>query len=222
MDPPLPSQRTPVQQGTDLAYLKELAERHAYRFYISPGPAPLTSTAYWGPPIRTGVPQKALSVNMGFHSNIDSIDFQHDALAPALVEGTVQDGRSNRKSRVRTFGSFRIPLASLPDWQVKREFLRRKQFRRPTRDTTHSNESAQAETESSMDRVLTASGELDVMRYGAVLQPRSLVGLRGAGLLYDGFYEVQEVKHIIRRGAYRQRFTLGREGLGTTTPVVRP
>jgi hypothetical protein len=76
--------------------------------------------------------------------------------------------------------------------------------------------------DSSMDSVLTASGELDTVRYGALLQPRSLVGVSGAGLLYDGFYYVRSVTHSLSRGSYRQRFTLGREGLGTTTPVVRP
>src|SRR6266568_6834503 len=60
LDVPLPIERTPVQQGTDLAYLTLLARRNGYVFYISPGPAPFTNTAYWGPPKRLGVPQRAL------------------------------------------------------------------------------------------------------------------------------------------------------------------
>jgi hypothetical protein len=222
IDPPSPSDRTPVWQGTDLEYLQALAKSRAFRFYITPGPAPLTSVAYWGPPIRVGVPQKALSVNMGSHSNVDSIDFEHNALAPTLVEGTTQDADSNQPSLIRTFGSLRPPLASLPDWQLKRTYLRRAKHRRPARNKSETNDKAQAETENSMDDVLTANGELDVMRYGALLQPRALVGVRGAGLLYDGFYQVRQVTHVISRGSYKQRFSLGREGLGTTTPVVRP
>ena len=46
-DLPLPIQRTPVQVGTDLAYLKEMAARFGFAFYIEPGPFPLVNHAYW-------------------------------------------------------------------------------------------------------------------------------------------------------------------------------
>ena len=59
------------------------------------------------------------------------------------------------------------------------------------------------------------------MRYGDILQARGLVGLRGAGYTYDGFYYVKSVTHALQRGGYQQRFTLTREGVGSTTPVVR-
>ena len=65
-------------------------------------------------------------------------------------------------------------------------------------------------------------GQLDAARYEVILQPRGLVGLRGAGYSYDGLYYVQSVTHNIRKGAYTQNFTLTREGLGSITPVVPP
>jgi len=42
-------------------YLSETAQRYGYVFYIIPEPAPLTNTAYWGPPERMGVPQRSPS-----------------------------------------------------------------------------------------------------------------------------------------------------------------
>jgi hypothetical protein len=81
---------------------------------------------------------------------------------------------------------------------------------------------AQAETDSSTDNVITVSGELDAARYAALLKPRGLVGLRGAGYSFDGFYYVKSVTHNIRRGEYKQSFTLTREGLGAISPVVVP
>jgi len=81
---------------------------------------------------------------------------------------------------------------------------------------------AQGQTDKSVDAVVTAEGELDVDRYGDLLQPRSLVGLRGAGYNYDGFYYVKSVTHKIRRGRYTQSFTLAREGTGALSPVVLP
>ena len=69
---------------------------------------------------------------------------------------------------------------------------------------------------------MTASGEVDTARYGAILFPRQLVGLRGVGLSYDGLYYVKSVSHAIKRGEYKQSFELSREGTISTTPVVVP
>jgi hypothetical protein len=60
---------------------------------------------------------------------------------------------------------------------------------------------------------VTGSGQLDVARYGRVLKPRKLVGVRGAGSTYDGVYYVKSVTHDLKRGQYKQSFTLAREGV---------
>ena len=60
---------------------------------------------------------------------------------------------------------------------------------------------------------ISVSGSLDVMRYGGMLRNRMLVGVRGAGLAYDGFYYVNSVTHNIKRGEYKQSFQLSRDGL---------
>ncbi len=67
---------------------------------------------------------------------------------------------------------------------------------------------------------VTGTGQLDVLRYGHVLRSRQLVGVRGAGLVYDGFYYVRSVSHTIRRGSYTQNFSLARDGLISNTPRV--
>jgi hypothetical protein len=69
---------------------------------------------------------------------------------------------------------------------------------------------------------VTAHGEVDAVRYGHVLKARRLVGVRGAGATYDGFYFVRRVQHTIADGRYTQAFTLSREGTGTLTPAVLP
>jgi hypothetical protein len=47
-----------------------------------------------------------------------------------------------------------------------------------------------------------------------------LVGVRGAGFAYDGFYYVDSVTHSIKRGEYKQSFKLSRNGLISTLPRV--
>ena len=57
LDVPIPTSRIPAQRGTDLAYIRQLAGRVGYVFYVEPGPAPGTSTARSaGSSITTGVP----------------------------------------------------------------------------------------------------------------------------------------------------------------------
>lgn len=221
IDPPIPIERIPVQQKTDLQYLKDMAERHAYVFYVTPGPAPLTNTAYWGPPVRVGVPQPALSVDLGGDTNVNQISFRNNALGPTMVSGQVQDRLTNQAMPVQTFASLRPPLAAFPAWMFNQPNVRRKQFRQPGVNAAQAMGQAQATTDASVDAV-TAQVELDAVRYNGLLQARALVGVRGVGYSYDGFWYVKDVKHNIADGKYTQSATLAREGLGSTTPVVIP
>jgi hypothetical protein len=94
------------------------------------------------------------------------------------------------------------------------------------RDTSNQNPaqaatSALATATNAPDSV-RGEGEIDSVRYGNVLRARKLVGVRGAGLSYDGNYYVQRVTHTITPGDYKQSFTASREGTGATLPVVIP
>ena len=55
-----------------------------------------------------------------------------------------------------------------------------------------------------------------MLRYGRVLKARQLVGVRGAGPAFDGLYYVKSVTHKLKRGEYKQSFTLVRNGLVST------
>jgi len=67
---------------------------------------------------------------------------------------------------------------------------------------------------------VTGSGSLNVLRYGRVLKARKLVGVRGAGPSFDGLYYVRGVTHNLKRGEYKQSFTLSRNGLLPTVQKV--
>ena len=222
IDQPIPIERTPVQRGTDLEYLKTLAERYGYVFYIIPGPVPLTNTAYWGPPVRIGMPQSALTFNMGPQSNVSSVNFQQNALDPVIVSGNVTDRQTNQSMPVQTFTSTRIPLATQSTLLTNLPNVRKIHPENSERlSYMQAMTQAQARMDSSLDNVVTANGELDALQYGDILIPRGLVGLRGVGYSYDGLYYVKRVTHTIRNGEYKQNFSLTREGVGSTTPVVR-
>jgi hypothetical protein len=220
LDPPSPTQRIPVQRGTDLQYLKLLGQRFGYVFYVIPGPVPAMNTAYWGPPKRIGLPQPALTVNMGQGTNVWNLRFLHDSQKPVQVSGKTQDSKSNRAMPVRGAASKRIPLSMKPPSSTAmRKVLS------PPRSGLSAQQAlayAQGIVDASFDQVVIAEGELDTVTYNGILESRTLVGLRGAGHEYDGIYYVKSVTHQIRKDSYRQSFKLAREGLGSLTPVLLP
>lgn len=224
IDFPLPVERIPVQRDTDLAYIKKLAERFGYVFFIDSGPVPGVNTAYWGPQPRIGIPKKALSFNLGGDSNVNSLDFQYDSEAASTYHASIQDRNLNQSLPVQTFFSTRLPpLALMPALPFDLPNVRETELENiEGLNYAQAFARAQAETNKSMDNVLTATGELDVARYGDILDARTLVGLRGAGYHHDGMYYVKDITHSISSmGEYKQRFTLTREGRGSLTPVVR-
>jgi hypothetical protein len=204
------------QKGSDLAYVQQLAKDVGYVFYVEPSPVPATSIAYWGPEIKTGVPQPALNLDMDTHSNVESLSFRLDTEKPTQYLLWVQEPltKVTLPVPVPNVSLLNPPLGAIPPATKKFEFLDTKKLD-PIR-VALLGLGKQAETFENV----TANGSLDVQRYGNVLQARRLVGVRGAGTAFDGLYYVQSVTHNIKRGEYKQSFTLSRSGLVSTVPAV--
>ena len=217
----LPTERIPQQSTSDRAYLRALAAEHGYIFFVQPGPLPLQNVAYWGPITRIGLPQKALTVDAGPATNVQSINFSYDALAPTQVFGAVSDEELETVLPVVTIGSTRLPpFASMPALIFNQPFVRKSLFDYQGSSYLDAQMRAQMITDQSVANVVSADGSLDVLRYGDVLAAPGLVAVRGAGFSYDGYYYVKSVTHHISLGQYTQDFSLAREGLGSTTTGV--
>ncbi|GAC1623131.1 MAG: hypothetical protein NVS4B9_14540 [Ktedonobacteraceae bacterium] len=217
-DVPLEIQRVPTQQGTDLAYIKKLAERNGFVFYTAPTLVPGLSTGYWGPENRLGVPQPALTMNMGSDTNVDTpINFSLNALGPATPQITILLPIVNTPITIPVPSGLRPPLALRPVPSLRTTIARDVANLNPM-DAALKAVSSVTDTADAV----TATGSVDAVRYGRALQSRQLVGVRGVGFNYDGVYYVKQVKHSIKPGEYKQSFTLTREGLGSLTPAVIP
>lgn len=216
---PMPTQRIDFQKGTDLGYLTELAKANGYVFYLDPGPVPGLSRAYWGPEVRLGVPQHALNVNMDHLSTVDQLTFGFDGSAREAPVARIQipSTKVSVVLPVPEVSVLRPPLAQRPAPALKKKVV----ADTAKKDAPQALAETIAKVIESSDAV-TGSGQLDVVRYGEVLRPRELVGVRGAGITYDGLYYVKSVTHNLQRGAYTQNFTLAREGLIALFPTVVP
>ncbi|HEY0867640.1 MAG TPA: hypothetical protein VGE01_09680 [Fimbriimonas sp.] len=218
-EPPNPTETTFGHEGTDYAYAKRLADEVGYTFYIEPGPAPGLSTAYWGPEIRLGVPQPALNINMDAETNLESISFHYNGLQGRNEIALVQQAQTRVPIPIPVpdINLVSPPLAVRPAVKLRTAQVRETANLSPIQAMAKMLGSAKDAAEA-----IGASGSLDVLRYGRILKARALVGVRGAGIAYDGLYYVNSVTHDIRAGAYKQQFSLSRNGLVPIAPVVVP
>lgn len=216
-DIPIPVDKIPSQQGTDLQYIRALADEVGYVFYIEPGPVAGTNIAYFGPEIKIGVPQPPLNVDMDALTNVESLSFSFDPTKGVLPIVFIQ----NQLTRIPipipipNINPLQPPLGVLSTPLANIKLMKRTAKMNPMQAIS----AGLAEAKKSQDSV-TAQGSLDVLRYGRPLKARQLVGVRGAGLAYDGLYFVESVTSTLQRGEFKQSFELSRNGLISITPKV--
>lgn len=214
-----PLDKIPKQQGTDYSYITSLGRQVGAVFYLDPGPKPGMSTAYWGPDITRffGSPQPALSINFDASSNIDSLNFSYDGTMATQYVVTIieQNTQLPIPIPVPNISLLKAPLAAQMPPILK-----------VTQLTPSASDDATEAALAALGKLfeisdpISGSGQLDVLRYGQVFKVRQLATVRGAGSYYDGRYYVKSVTHNIKRGEYKQSFTLARGGVGTDVSTV--
>ena len=216
-DVPIPVERIPAHQGTDLAYLRQLADEVGHVFYVEPGEVPMTNIAYFGPEIKVGPPQPALNIDMDAHTNVESLNFSFDPTKGVLPVVFIQ----NQLTRVPipipipNLNPLQPPLGVLPAPIANLKMMKDTAKMNPMQAISKGLN----EAKTSQDAV-SGTGTLDVLRYNRMLKPRKLVGVRGAGVAYDGLYYVSSVTSTLKRGEFKQSFNLTRNGLISITPTV--
>jgi hypothetical protein len=223
IDVPIPTGNIPSQQGTDLAYIKALAERVGYVFYVDPGPVPGVNIAYWGPQIKVGVPQPALNVDMDAATNVESLSFSFDSQKNKIPTVFIYNELTKVviPIPIPPITPLNPPLGLLPPLPTSIGDLQ------PVDDDLSKRPIPQAimiglAKAARWAEAVTGDGTLDVVRYGRVLRARQLVGVRGVGPAFDGLQYVTKVTHKLTRESYKQSFGLSRNGLLSTVPVVVP
>jgi hypothetical protein len=214
-----PTKGVPKQTDTDLNYIKGLAAQCGYIFRVEPGPAPMTSIAYFGPNLPLPLPQPALSVNMDWQTNVESLTFSLNGLAKKSVVVHI----------LEPFTGMTIPIP-IPNISMLHPPLGARLT--PPSKLIFPADMAKFTPDEAVKKIfgllseeadaVSGTGSLNVTRYGHILRMRTLVGVRGAGRAYDGFYYVTSVTHNLKRGEYKQSFSLSRDGLVSQTPVVGP
>jgi hypothetical protein len=216
-DVPIPTERYPIHQGTDLEYIRGLASDVGYVFYVDPGPVPGTNTAYWGPEIKVGVPQPALNYDMDAHTNVESLSFTFDGANTTLPIVFIQNSLTKIPIPIPIpkLNPLQPPLGLIPapitNVTVLKDTAKLSPMAAIGKGLAVASRSADA---------VSGNGSLDVVRYGRLLKARQLVGVRGMGMAFDGLYFVKSVTTNLKQGELKQSFELTRNGLVSITPRV--
>ncbi len=207
---------TIVQRGSDLAFVRRLARRNGYEFYVAPDDSG-TPTAYFQPPQLDGTPQQTLALQFGDDSNLRTFSTKLTGRKPLAVKtaqldvdsgsvnaATVTDsdytllGATDAGTLVGDpLGGLVTPSENLAEMRV---------LGPPSADAGELQALAQAVRDEA-SWVLSASGEINAEAYGSVLLPHRTVLVKGAGKAYSGTYYVVRVVHeLAGDGRWTQRF----------------
>lgn len=199
----------PIQRGTDMQFLRRLAERNGFDLFVSSGASGVEG--HFHAPKLDDPPQGVLTVGFGGASNVSSLTVTHDALRPttasaahlAIESQEVQSGQADSVSLADLGGT------SVLEAEKPRATLL---ARTGLVDTAELQTLTQAVVNRSSWAV-RADGELNTDHYEGVLRARKPVSVRGVGQTLSGTYYVERVLHAFTQDGYTQQFTLRRNAL---------
>jgi phage protein D len=202
-----------AQRSTDLAFLRELARRKGYEFFVQ------GANAYFRPPQLTGAPQKLIAVNFGEQTNCTRISIDADGTRPTEAEIAFIDPMTGETPEPVVETESGLPALGARTLSKMRGAAGMPQARVvPRRLGCMTRAQAKDYATGVLRRnawCVVATGHLDGLRYGRVLRTRKLVTVKGVGASRNGLYYVRKVRHQLTARTYDMDFELVRNALGT-------
>lgn len=210
---------TTMQRGTDIQFLRRLAERNGVECYVENDPLTNTEVGHFHRPKVDGKPQGVLSVSFGESTNVDFFNARYEMLRPAAAQASNIDinTQSIQNAQVQAVSVTNLGQKGLLDRVSKKTVIL------PRRTGLTSTSELQTLCQAVVDRsawAIIAEGELDTGVYEGILRVHHTVNVRGAGKLYSGTYYVSQVLHTFSGEGYTQRFKLRRNAIGLTGSEV--
>ncbi|NBF39484.1 MAG: hypothetical protein GVY14_03625 [Spirochaetes bacterium] len=199
-----------MQRGTDAQFLKQLAERNGYLFYVETNTASQKEEGFFHPLEREKTSldldvQEPLRVSLGRATNVVSFNVRYEMTKPfeAVGAGVKADSKDKQEaSSDSSTGSDHGKKSTLEGKKSKR-FIQARGGQRggdlQSYGQVLSNRSSYA---------IRATGQLRITDYGHVLRAKRPVQVEGVGSAFSVRYYVEKVHHAITDEEYTQDFTL--------------
>jgi phage protein D len=199
----------PIQRGTDMQFLRRLAERNGYDLFVASAQGGVEG--HFHAPKLDEPPQGVLTVGFGGASNVPSLTITHDALRPttAKAEQLAIESQEAQSGEAET--------ASLADLGGK-SVLAADRLRATLVARTGLVDAAELQTyaQGVVDRsswAIRADGEVATDHYDGILRARKPVSVRGVGRTLSGTYYAERVLSVFTPEGFTQQFTLRRNAL---------
>lgn len=209
--------RSTVQRGSDLQFLRELARRRGYEFYVA------GATGYFRKPVLQGTSQKAIASNFGERTNCENLQIFVDGTAPQRAVAARVDPYEGKTVAVDQKTDCGLTRMGTTDMSAGRDDSGRVPLttvvvRRPPA-------MSEAELRAYLCGLIVrtsfyvkATGTLNALRYGAILRTRKTVKVFGYGKIYTGTYYVRKVVHTLTPRTYHMEFEAFRNRTGQLAP----
>jgi phage protein D len=217
---------TIMQRGTDLQFVRQLAQRNGFEFYFETSKESGEVTAFFRAPRLDGTPQPDLAIQFGADSNLTTFSASMRGQRPLNVQvaqtevtsKSVNSAEVSDPALTKLGGNDLAALAGPLDQLVAPAGAQARLLLLgpPTSDATELHTLAQAVRDEAA-WFITASGEINTDAYQAVLRPHRTVLVKGAGSQYSGAYYVTRVTHkLTSDGGYSQSFEARRNARDLT------
>jgi phage protein D len=205
---------TTIQRSTDLRFLRRLAKRNGFDFYVQPEPFSGVDQGFFRARQLLGTPQAVLNVSMGAtETNVSGVRVRYDMVRPTSVQASTLDASSKSVQPVVAATSSRPSLGSEPTLSR----IRPLPVVRPADTGLLRSGDLQSLAQGIADESSFAvSIEGQVGTDFGVLRPGGLVAVRGLGRLFNGLYLLTRVTHMIDENGYVQHFEAQRNAATMT------
>lgn len=204
---------TTLQRGTDIQFLRRLAERNGYEIFVEVASSGQTE-GHFHPPRVEEEPQAILNVNLASATNVATFNARYDMLGATTAKATGLEVESAsdqpadvQGGELKSLGSESTVLADRP----RKVLLAGSGLVR----------SGELETlaRSVVDRssfAVTAEGVVSTTVLGRALKAKRPVLVRGAGRDFSGTYYLERVLHVFSGDGHEQRVTMRRNAAGVS------
>jgi hypothetical protein len=216
---------TTTQRGTDIRFLRRLAQRNGYECFVQPQPQTGLDIGHFEPASNLpGPAQAVLNVRMGQETNVSDFKIRYDMARPTTAIGAGLDVKSRAlfafpavtpatPPPMAGLYPFGMPMGI--DNSVLRAFGPRSQ---PLVFPAETGQFMPPGLISATQAVVNRSSWA-VMAEGTVgpdvgvLRPGGTVNIRGIGIVFNGSYYVTRVSHTIDCTSYVQEFEARRNAV---------
>jgi phage protein D len=199
-----------VQRATDHRFLRELARRKGYEFYM------LGGKGYFRSPDLSGTPQKVIAVNFGDETNCTDFHVEVDGTRPTEAIMRRIDPLTGQPQIASATASGLPSLGTTPLSDLRGQ-AQLEQTRVVVRRQGAATEAQMNDFVQGLLRRhgwwVKATGKLNGLVYGRALRSKKLVTIKGLGRSYNGNYYVRKVMHRLGPRTYTMGFEAVRNAL---------